>query len=272
MSLYIGIAVIVVAILVVIGIVMAVVGSRRRRSQQLRQRFGPEYDRTVQSTGDTGAAERELHGREERRRGFQIHPLGAVERQRYANEWMAVQERFVDAPSQALGEADRLVNAVMAERGYPMQDFDRMADDVSVDHPHEVNDFRAAHSVALAGDRASTEDMRVGMQRYRSLFDSLLRDDGAAAGNAAARNAPAGNAPAGNAPAGNAPGGYAPGGNAPAGNAPGGYAAGSGAPAGNAPGAYAAGGNAPASNAPGDNAAGGNAPGTPTGTPRGDDR
>jgi len=188
-SRYIEIAVIVVAILVIVGIVMAFVGSRRRRTRQLRQRFGPEYDRTVQSTGGAGAAERELHAREERRRGFQIHPLGAVERQRYATEWMAVQQRFVDAPSEALGEADRLVSSVMAERGYPMQDFDRMAEDVSVDHPHEVNDFREAHSVALAGDAAGTEDMRVGMQRYRSLFDSLLRDDGVAGGNAAGTTA-----------------------------------------------------------------------------------
>jgi hypothetical protein len=184
-SLYIGIAIVVVAILVIIGIVVAIAGSRRRRSQQLRQRFGPEYDRTLQSTGDTGAAERNLQEREQRRRGFQIRPLGAVDRQRYTSEWMAVQQRFVDVPSQALGEADRLVSAVMAERGYPMHDFDRTADDVSVDHPHEVADYRAAHAVALSGDSASTEQMRIAMQRYRSLFDSLLRDEGPATGTAA---------------------------------------------------------------------------------------
>lgn len=179
MSLYIGIAIIVVAILVIIGIVVAVVGTRRRRSQRLRERFGPEYDRTVAASGNTGAAERELEARQERRRSFDVRPLGAVERQRYTNEWTVIQQRFVDEPRQALGEADRLVNAVMADRGYPMQDFDRTADDVSVDHPHEVSDYRAAHAVALSGDRASTEDMRIGMQRYRSLFESLLRDDSA---------------------------------------------------------------------------------------------
>lgn len=177
MSSYLEIAIIVVAILVIIGIVVAVVGARRRRSQQLRQSFGPEYDRTVEATGSAPAAERELAARQERRRGFDVRPLGAVERQRYTNEWTVIQQRFVDEPSQAVGEADRLVSAVMAERGYPMQDFDRTADDVSVDHPHEVADYRAAHAVALSGDGASTEQMRIAMQRYRSLFDSLLRDD-----------------------------------------------------------------------------------------------
>ncbi len=180
MSLYIGIAIIVVAILVIIGIVIAVVGSRRRRSQQLRQTFGPEYERTVAATGDSSAAERELQARRERRRSFEVRSLGAVERQRYATEWTAIQQRFVDAPRQAVGEADRLVNAVMADRGYPMHDFDRTADDVSVDHPNEVMDYREAHGVAESGDRASTEDMRVAMQRYRRLFESLLGDDGAA--------------------------------------------------------------------------------------------
>ena len=180
MNLYIGIAIVVVAVLVIIGIVMVVVGSRRRRSQRLRQSFGPEYDRTVSATGNTGAAERELEARRERRRSFEIRPLGAVERQRYTNEWTMVQQRFVDSPRQAVAEADRLVSAVMADRGYPMHDFERTADDVSVDHPHEITDYRAAHGVAEAGERASTEDLRVAMQRYRRLFESLLSDEGTA--------------------------------------------------------------------------------------------
>lgn len=180
MSLYIGIAIAVVVILVIIGIVVAVVGRRRRRSRQLQQSFGPEYQRTVAATGNTGAAERELEARRERRRSFDVRPLGAVERQRYTTEWTMIQQRFVDAPRQAVGEADRLVSSVMADRGYPMHDFERTADDVSVDHPHEVTDYRAAHGVAEAGERASTEDLRVAMQRYRRLFDSLVGDDGAA--------------------------------------------------------------------------------------------
>lgn len=179
MSSYVEIVILVVAILVIIGILVAVVGARRRRSQQLRQSFGPEYDRTVAATGNAPAAERELAARQERRRGFTVRSLGAVERQRYTNEWTVIQQRFVDEPAQSVGEADRLVSAVMAERGYPMHDFDRTADDVSVDHPHEVADYRAAHAVALSGDGASTEQMRIAMQRYRSLFDSLLRDDNA---------------------------------------------------------------------------------------------
>lgn len=191
MSLYIGIAIVVVVVLVVIGIVLMIVGSRRRRSQRLRQSFGPEYDRTVRATGDTGAAERELEARQERRRSFDIRPLGAVERQRYTGEWAVIQQRFVDAPRQAVGEADLLVSSVMADRGYPMHDFDRAADDASVDHPNEVADYRAAHNVAESGERASTEDLRVAMQRYRRLFDSLLRDEGTPGPADATAGAPA---------------------------------------------------------------------------------
>lgn len=192
MSLYIGIAIAVIVVLVIIGVVVAIIGSRRRRSQQLRQNFGPEYDRTVAATGNAGAAERELQARQERRRSFDVRPLGAVERQRYTNEWTVIQQRFVDSPRQAVGEADRLVHAVMADRGYPMEDFERTADDVSVDHPREVSDYRSAHGVAEAGDRASTEDLRLAMQRYRSLFESLLRDEGTAGTAGATAGAPTG--------------------------------------------------------------------------------
>lgn len=264
MSLYIGIAIAVVVIIAIIAIAVAV-GVRRRRSQQLRQNFGPEYDRTVAATGNTGAAERELQARQERRRTFNLRPLGAVERQRYTSEWTVVQQRFVDAPHQALAEADRLVGSVMSDRGYPMHDFERTADDVSVDHPHEVSDYRAAHAVAQSGDRATTEDMRIAMQRYRSLFESLLRDEtpqGEAAGGAPAAGAPAGGAATGGAPMGRG----APAGGAPAGGAP----MGGGAPAGGAPTGDAPMGGGPAGGAPAPGAPRG---GAPTGRdPMGGDR
>jgi hypothetical protein len=78
---------------------------------------------------------------------------------------------------------------VMEERGYPMDDFERRAEDISVDHPDVVQHYRAAHdiSVRLEEDpnastgstttRPSTEDLRQGLVHYRALFTELLEAD-----------------------------------------------------------------------------------------------
>jgi hypothetical protein len=170
---------IVVVVLVVLGFAIAY-AVQRRRSQRLRSRFGPEYDRTVEAAGDRRRAEQELADREERRRRFQIRELEPTDRERYRQAWQRLQADFVDRPAVALSQADGLVTEVMRSRGYPMDDFDQAAADVSVDHPREVEDYRMAHAATAraARDETDTEDLRLGMQRYRSLFTSLLGEDG----------------------------------------------------------------------------------------------
>jgi hypothetical protein len=167
--------VIAIAVLAMIG-VGVYFAAGRRRTLSLRSRFGPEYDRTVEATGDQRGAERELHARQEHRRQFDIHDLEPAVQAQYAAQWLVVQARFVDEPPQALRDADGMVTEIMSKRGYPMEDFEQMAADVSVDHPREVEDYRAAHVISEAAtrDEASTEDMRIGIQHYRSLFVSLL--------------------------------------------------------------------------------------------------
>jgi hypothetical protein len=148
---------------------------RQRERNRLRSAFGPEYDRTVSVSGRRGA-ESELAERERRRRHMEIVALEPAARQRYAEAWRDTQARFVDSPEQAIREADHLVTEVMRERGYPMEDFDQRAADVSVDHPNVVENYRAAHATSLANDqgRASTEDLRQAMVHYRALFVELL--------------------------------------------------------------------------------------------------
>ena len=169
-----------IAVLVVIVVALAIVyAMRAQRSRRLHKQFGPEYDRTVEALGDRGRAEQELAAREDRRRRFEVRDLDPQARARYLDEWRRVKAQFVDEPRTALTEADRLVTAVMKDRGYPVDDFDQAAADVSVDYPREVEDYRKAHeiSVAAARDQAGTEDMRVGMQHYRELFASLVGVD-----------------------------------------------------------------------------------------------
>jgi hypothetical protein len=165
-----------VAVIVVLLCVVGVLLYRQRRSAQLREGFGPEYDRVVEQRGSQRDGEAELRERFDRRRSYDIRPLEPAARDRYAARWRETQARFVDQPASALDEADTLVAEVMRERGYPVEDFDQQADDVSVDHPEVVEHYRKAHAIQSARE-ASTEELRQGLVHYRALFDELLETD-----------------------------------------------------------------------------------------------
>ncbi|HZD01576.1 MAG TPA: hypothetical protein VFA46_15715 [Actinomycetes bacterium] len=167
------------ALIIVVAVVVAallVVLVRARRTARLRRQFGPEYDRAVAEAGSRGTAESELEDRRQRRQGLEVTPLEPVARDRYLQEWRLVQARFVDSPGDTTRAADRLISEVMRERGYPVEDFEQRATDVSVDHPQVVDDYRAAHAIAEANERseATTEDLRQALVHYRSLFEDLL--------------------------------------------------------------------------------------------------
>lgn len=164
---------------IVLIVVIAVLLSRRARikhSERLRNRFGPEYDRVVAERGNQVEAEKALEQREKRWSKLIIRPLSAGDREHFSEAWRAVQARFVDAPGEAVTEADRLLEQVMAQRGYPVGNFEQQATDLSVDHPHVVQNYRAAREIAerQRGGRASTEDLREALIQYRTLYDELL--------------------------------------------------------------------------------------------------
>jgi len=169
-------------IAVVVGVlVLALLGWyvwQRQRSEALRTRYGPEYERTVARVGDKRRAESELVKRQERVAQLDIRPLSAEQWNGYVQQWRAVQVRFVDDPRGAVTDADRLVEDVMKTRGYPISDFDQRAADLSVHHPRVVDNYRAARDVAQRHRRgeATTEDLRQAMVHYRGLFEDLLED------------------------------------------------------------------------------------------------
>jgi hypothetical protein len=169
-----------VAIIIIVAVVvvaaLAFMFSRKQRSEHLQDQFGPEYERVVADTGSRHDAEQELATREKRRSALDIRPLERDVRDDYAAAWDHVQAGFVDSPNDAVGDADRLVHQVMRDRGYPVDEFDQRAADISVDHPEVVSDYRAAHAISVRNDEgdASTEDLRQAMVHYRSLFDDLL--------------------------------------------------------------------------------------------------
>jgi hypothetical protein len=168
---------IIVVLLLVGGVVLGFLFARKRRTRVLRERFGPEYERTVKREGDIRRAEGVLEFREKRREKLQIRPLPEADRARFSEDWTSVQSLFVDDPKGAVTQADRLLVDLMQARGYPIGDFEQRAADISVDHPALVENYRVAHDIALRHDKgqASTEDLRRAMIHYRSLFDDLLQ-------------------------------------------------------------------------------------------------
>ena len=146
------------------------------RTRRLRTRFGPEYDRAIESQrGRVSQAEALLEKREKRVSKLNIRPLTQEERERFTGEWRRVQEHFVDDPKAAVAEADSVVIDAMRARNYPMTEFEQRADDISVEYPHVVEDYRIAHKIATTDREVSTEDLRKAMQHYRNLFEELVQ-------------------------------------------------------------------------------------------------
>ena len=173
----------VVLVLVVLGVILAPIFARRRRSERFQNQYGAEYDRSVQSTGSEKNAQSELDGRRKHVATLNIRPLSALERERYTADWAEVQAKFVDDPGQATVEADHLIMEVMQLRAYPVSDFEQRAADVSIQYPALVSNYRAARAIAVRNEQhhAGTEDLRQAMIHYRSLFDELLKPESAVA-------------------------------------------------------------------------------------------
>jgi hypothetical protein len=167
-------ALLVIAVAVLASIALS--RHARRRAAELRQRFGPEYDRTVEQYGSK--ADRVLAKRERRVNKISIRDLSEAERARFTSAFTGIQALFVDDPRAAVVQANELIKEVMRTRGYsPDDDFDQRVDDLSVDHPDVVQHYRAARALAVPGRDAelSTEDLRQAVVHYRVIFSDLLQ-------------------------------------------------------------------------------------------------
>jgi hypothetical protein len=171
------------AVWLLIGVVIVIAlilyfAFRRRRSTALREHFGEEYDRTVETAGGRGKAEAALEERERRVAELDIRPLRPQERAEFTGEWQEVKALFVESPVEAVHHADRLLAKVMKARGFPMADFDRRYEDLTVDHAEVARHYREGHEITTRHNRgeASTEDLRQAMIHFEALFDELVND------------------------------------------------------------------------------------------------
>jgi hypothetical protein len=172
-----AIIILVVAVIAVLVIAAAIwMYLQKKRTERLRSRFGPEYQRVVETGGDRRRAEQELEQRQKRVDRLDIQPLSVEDRRRFEQAWTRDQAQFVDDPKGAVAEADRLIGEAMKTRGYPIGDFEQRTADISVDHPMVVENYRIAHEIAIRDKRgeAGTEDLRKAMVHYRALFEELL--------------------------------------------------------------------------------------------------
>lgn len=169
-------------IIVAVAAILIAVGGwflyNKRRSEQLRTRFGSEYDRQVEEQGSRSKAEADLAEREKRVSKLTIQPLSPADQDRFLDRWTKVQATFVDDPERSIDYADALVAEAMSARGYPVSDFEQRAGDISVDHPNVVQHYRAGHDIAVRHSRgeASTDDLRQALIHYRALFEELVTE------------------------------------------------------------------------------------------------
>ena len=165
---------------VLVALALAFVRIRRRRAH-LKDRFGPEYDRAVSGDG-MGTAEKRLSHAERDREELAIRALPNAARDRYLDEWRQAESRFVSDPRDAARAAERLVERVLEERGYPADDdHDQRLALVAVDHPDVVERYRHGRALVERDGAQHTEDLRKAMVDFRSVLEDLLQEERTAA-------------------------------------------------------------------------------------------
>lgn len=166
--------VIIVAVVLVVAAGLFFAFGRQPGGRGLRRRFGPEYDRAVaRHDGDSKAAEQELSERLKRHRSLDERPLSPEARAQYTERWTQIQGRFVDAPQQAVTEADTLLAELARDMGFPDgSDFEEQTAALSVHHADHLGGYRRVHSVQRG--EGGTEEMREAMIEARGLFDVLV--------------------------------------------------------------------------------------------------
>jgi hypothetical protein len=183
---------IVIIIVVVVLVAAGLFAWSMMRRRALRDRFGPEYERVVENTSSRTEAERELRERERKHAALELKPLEPESRARYAAAWEELQARFVDEPAGAVGDADALVTRLIAERGYPTEDYEEQLAHLSVEHARTLGHYRDAHEIHLRNERgeASTEQLRQAVVHYRALFADLIGEDTPSRANGSVPDSP----------------------------------------------------------------------------------
>jgi hypothetical protein len=99
-----------------------------------------------------------------------------LDRHEWESQWQALEEQMADAPAEALPELDRLVEQMLDERGYALDDsVAREGDDREV-----RSEFLAAREITRLveadAEGVSPGDVAVAVNGYRSVYEYLLAE------------------------------------------------------------------------------------------------
>jgi hypothetical protein len=102
-----------------------------------------------------------------------------LDRHEWESEWQSLEEQLADAPAEALTDVDGLVERMLVEHGYSIDDpVAREGDDREV-----VAEFQAAHEITRLVEARSEDvspgDVAAAVNGYRAIFDYLIAERGA---------------------------------------------------------------------------------------------
>ena len=142
--------------------------ARRAEAQRSTRRAEDVEDATIKAEIKAEQAKADLKAQEPRDEGPAPPPataaddsrpaplFGARAAQEFREQWDATQISFVDNPRRAVQRADELVTEAMKAL------------------TQSVADERARLDAQINGDQASTEHLRLALQRYRAFLQRLL--------------------------------------------------------------------------------------------------
>jgi hypothetical protein len=170
----------VIVVLVAVIVAVAVVAGAWVvwRHLSLWRRFRLEYRRLAKEKGFL-AAEWELRERQRRHSKLELRAMDEATLAKDRAAWTEVQIQFVDNPRQAVRAADALVDKLVAERGYPIGNYDEKVALLSVDYSGPLDRYRRAREVHTTRESAEVtiDQMRAALVDYRALVAALLRSD-----------------------------------------------------------------------------------------------
>jgi hypothetical protein len=161
---------IVLAAGLVAGVVVSVVLLRRRRAAGAPPRRETAR-RTARPRPDRGT----VLARPEQ---LGIRTLTDVERQRYRAAWEGLQGRAEQRPALALCEADAVVERLLRDCGYPVDDPRAPGDVVPGRHAEVLACYRAGHALEQinSSSRSDAAQVRQAMAHFSAVFDAVVAE------------------------------------------------------------------------------------------------
>jgi hypothetical protein len=110
------------------------------------------------------------------RRPLHLRRMAPTTARRYEEEWTELEAAFRKDPEGAVHGAERLITMAMLDRGFPVDDLERRAHELTARHGRVIANYRAAHGIALAAERTAVgaNELRRAMDHYAALVGLLV--------------------------------------------------------------------------------------------------